>query len=444
MNRNLTALAVRNIASRRTRSWLTILGVLIGVTAVVALISIGTGVQKAVLQQFEAIGYDVLLIVPQTGWSGAIGATAGRMGGQFDPTQLRVRPTAMSTATHIDPELLVEQVPTLTEAGNLTTQIVSVESEAAGGYLRVTSPSASFLEAFAAVLGGFTVEQGRGFADPSAREVVVGARSAERLEVSVGDELIVDRGRYTVVGILAPAPESLEDSPLETLEVAQSTGDVGDVAPLLLRGLSNTDDTLFVLEEQALSFQSGSEAFSTTVTRVETGASVTDAKASIVAALEQQGIVGTPISVEEIADSIQGTLGMVETVLASIAAVALVVGGVGLMNTMYTSVLERTREIGVLKAIGARDGQVLWLFLIDSGLMGLIGGVLGLVTGCLFSILGTRLLGPVLGVPSFAPIFTASLVLGVLFASFALGSLAGVLPAWRAARQNPVEALGSE
>jgi putative ABC transport system permease protein len=135
---------------------------------------------------------------------------------------------------------------------------------------------------------------------------------------------------------------------------------------------------------------------------------------------------------------------MIETVLASIAAVALIVGGVGLMNTMYTSVLERTREIGILKAVGARDGQVMGLFLVDSGLMGLIGGVLGLVLGGVLSVFGTRLLGPALGVGSFQPVFGATLILGVLVASFVIGSLSGAWPAWRASRLNPVEALAAE
>ena len=153
---------------------------------------------------------------------------------------------------------------------------------------------------------------------------------------------------------------------------------------------------------------------------------------------------GTPVSVQQIAGSTQGTLSMIATVPASIAAVALIVGGVGLMNTMYTSVLERTREIGILKAVGATDGQVMTLFLIDSGLMGLIGGSLGLIVGAVLSLFGTRLLGPALGVGSFQPVFHASLIIGVLAASFVIGALSGAWPVWRAARLNPVEALAAE
>ncbi|UCF10588.1 MAG: ABC transporter permease, partial [Candidatus Bipolaricaulota bacterium] len=412
---------------------------------VVALISIGTGVQQAVLQQFEDIGYDVVLVVPRSGFAAfdpSRTAGFGRTGGQFDPSQIMSRMSASSSSSGVDTDRLLEQVPQLEEAGNLTTRILAVESDAVGGFLRVTSPSASFLEAFSPILGGFVLEQGTGLEDANAREVVIGSRSAESLEVTVGDTVVIGNARFEVVGILAPAAESSQDNPLDALGASQ--GGAGDAASLLLRGLSNTDDTLFVLEEQASRLGEGSDSYSTTVTRVRTGASVTEAQRAIEAALEEQGTSGTAVSVEEIADSIQGTLGMVETVLASIAAVALIVGAVGLMNTMYTAVLERTREIGVLKAVGARDGQVLLLFVIDSGLMGLIGGVLGLGVGTLFSVFGTRLLGPVLGVAGFAPVFTATLVFGVLLLSFLLGGLAGVWPAWRASRLDPVEALSSE
>ena len=446
MSRNLLRLALKNIASRRTRSWLTILGVLIGVTAVVALISIGSGVQKAVVAQFEDIGYDVVLIVPRSGVAGFVGAAASmRAPGQFDPSQIMRRTTvAAGSSSGIDSALLLQQVPALLEAGNLTTRILPVESEAVGGFLRVTSPSASFLEAFSAILGGFVIEDGVGLSDPTSNEVVVGARSAQSLEVVVGDTILVGGERFAVVGVLATAGESTQENPLGALEATQASGDAGDVASLLLRGLSNTDDTLFVLEERAAGMSSNTGQFSTTVARVDIGASVSEAQAAIETALLEQGTPATAISVEEMADSIQGTLGMVEAVLASIAAVALIVGAVGLMNTMYTAVLERTREIGVLKAIGARDGQVLGLFVVDSGLMGLIGGALGVGAGSLFSLFGTDLVGSVLGVTRFAPVFSIPLILGTLAASFALGSLAGVWPAWRAARLHPVEALASE
>ena len=491
MKLNLFRLALKNIGSRRTRSWLTILGVLVGVTAVVALLSIGTGVQEAVLQQFEDIGYDIILVAPAN-VAGAARAAAGgylpgsgsgRSGGGIPPTQPSMQPDIESTTpgtfspdnlgatspesetsnqqaakfeealSHLsspglDTVLLLSQVPQLIEAGTLGTQIQPVNTSTTSGFLRVSTPSLDFLEAFSSVLGGFKVDSGSFFTNTTENQVIVGARSAETLRLGVGDSISIANIPFTVIGILASNSqdadsENEDDAVLSGQSLSQSLG-TGGSAELVLRGLTNTDDSLFVLNERATDILAGRARTSVTITRVESGASISAAKDAINVAIGQQEASGTAISIQEVADEIQGTLSLIETVLASIAAVALIVGAVGLMNTMYTAVLERTREIGILKSVGARDEQVMILFLIDSGLMGLIGGILGLILGSIMSILGTRLLGPSLGVGSFSPIIDGWLISGVLVFSFVLGALSGVWPAWRASRLNPVEALAAE
>jgi len=487
MPTNLLRLALKNIASRRTRSWLTILGVLVGVTAVVALLSIGTGVQEAVLQQFEDIGYDIILITPMGAGGRGVNAAggfapgAGRLGGAMagqpaatgestggtfspenlmgssesdeasstSPEEMAARIMDRMAASSLDADLLLTQVPQLIEAGTLGTQIHPVDAGTTSGFLRVSTPSLDFIESFPSVLGGFVMADGTGFTDASENQVVVGARSAELLKLHVGDSLTISDVPFTVVGILEAGEEASDAVDPETggalsgQGLAQNLGATGST-DLVLRGLTNTDDSLFVLYERASEVLAGRTMLSVTITRVEPGASMSETVDAINVAIGQQEATGTPISIQEVADEIQGTLGLIETVLASIAAVALVVGGVGLMNTMYTAVLERTREIGILKSVGARDGQVMTLFLIDSGLMGLIGGVLGLILGSVLSLFGTRLLGPSLGVGSFAPVIDAWLIGSVLAFSFVLGALSGAWPAWRASRLNPVDALAVE
>jgi putative ABC transport system permease protein len=485
MKLNLLRLALKNIRSRRTRSWLTILGVLVGVTAVVALLSIGSGVQEAVLQQFEDIGYDIILITSMGGGMGERGAEGGFMTGAamgegfgaqdnatrnttsgtvgtFSPENLGSDSTdepaeemtfpfsgmdQRAATASLDTELLLTQVPQLLEAGTLGTQIQPVVAGTTSGFLRVSTPSLDFLEAFPSVLGGFEIADGTSFTSTSENQVIVGARSAELLDIHVGDEITIDELPFTVVGILTDSGEvsetsESEDSVLTGQGLTQNLG-TGST-DLVLSGLTNTDDSLFVLKERADEvFASGTET-SVTITRVAPGESISETMDAINVAIGLQDASGTPVSIQEVADEIQGTLSLIETVLASIAAVALIVGGVGLMNTMYTAVLERTREIGILKSVGARDGQVMTLFLIDSGLMGLIGGILGLILGSVLSLLGTRLLGPGLGVGSFSPVLGAGLIAGVLVFSFLLGALSGAWPAWRASRLNPVEALAAE
>jgi len=502
MTLHLIQLAVHNIRSRRTRSWLTILGVLIGVTAVVSLLSIGTGVEKAVLQEFKDIGYDIIVITPTGGTGraalgaagaqfmmegeappgmpdasssssartftpGQAGATTGSAassssgsttGRTFSPgligatSDASSSPSAQQTArsTAVDTDALLEAVPGLTQAGNLGTRIASVDTSSASGFLRVTTPSLGFLTSFPSILGGFKIASGTAFTSMTANEVVIGARSAESLGVVAGDTVRIDGADFVVVGVLesskSPSSEGTTGArrTAAARAVTSPVSGMGSGASLLTRGMTNTDDSLFILQERAAAVWVSQATTSFTIVRMATGVDVDTVMAGITTELTAQGARGTPVSVQQIAGSIQGTLGMIETVLASIAAVALIVGGVGLMNTMYTSVLERTREIGILKAVGARDGQVMALFLVDSGLMGLIGGVLGLGLGGVLSVLGTRILGPALGVGSFHPVFGASLILGVLAASFVIGALSGAWPAWRASRLNPVEALASE
>jgi len=351
-------------------------------------------------------------------------------------------------SSNLDTELLLTQVPQLIEAGTLGTQIQPIETETTSGFLRVSTPSLDFLEAFPSVLGGFQIESGSLFTNTTENQVIVGARSAELLDMAVGDSISINKIPFTVVGILASSEQVTEEEEgsedaLSGEGLAQNLG-TGGSANLVLNGLTNTDDSLFVLNERASDVLTSRTMSAVTITRVESGASITETKDAINVAIGAQEATGTPISIQEVADEIQGTLSLIETVLASIAAVALIVGGVGLMNTMYTAVLERTREIGILKSVGARNEQVLALFLVDSGLMGLIGGILGLILGSTLSMLGSRVLGPSLGVGSFTPIIDGWLVSGVLAFSFLLGSLSGVWPAWRASRLNPVDALAAE
>ena len=137
-------------------------------------------------------------------------------------------------------------------------------------------------------------------------------------------------------------------------------------------------------------------------------------------------------------------LNIIQVVFVGIAAISLLVGGIGIMNTMFTAVLERTREIGVMKAIGARNSDVLGLFLIESGLLGLAGGVIGVILGAAISkgveFGANTAFGPGTIHASFPP----ALIIGALLFSFVIGAISGVLPARRASKLKPVEALRYE
>ena len=156
---------------------------------------------------------------------------------------------------------------------------------------------------------------------------------------------------------------------------------------------------------------------------------------------EEDFTVQTP---DQSLEGINTILSIINYIVIGIAALSLIVGGVGITNTMYTSVLERTKEIGVMKSIGAQNKDILMIFLIESGLLGLVGGIIGVILGfgigkliefIVASLLGTNLLRVS------APIY---LIIGCLAFAFLTGVIAGTIPAWRAAKTNVVDALRYE
>jgi putative ABC transport system permease protein len=180
-----------------------------------------------------------------------------------------------------------------------------------------------------------------------------------------------------------------------------------------------------------------------TLVRTEPGWDVDSVADRAETALKGQGSEIRAVTFNDISQAIGSVMSIVSAFLAGIAGISLLVGGVGVMNTMFTSVLERTKEIGVMKAVGAKNSHVRSIFLIESGLMGLVGGVVGTLLGlgvsALASIFVSKLFG--LGVIIVA---SPAVIAATLFGSFALGALAGLWPAWRASRLPVVEALRYE
>ncbi|MFH0868593.1 MAG: ABC transporter permease, partial [archaeon] len=146
---------------------------------------------------------------------------------------------------------------------------------------------------------------------------------------------------------------------------------------------------------------------------------------------------------EQLAQTMGNILGIVQTILVGIASIALLVGSIGIMNTMYTSVMERTKEIGVMKAIGAKNRDVMLIFLIESGLLGLIGGIFGVLAG-LGMAKGAELYAQYAGYGMVRAAVTPELIVLGLSFSFAIGAISGFMPARKASKLKPVDALRYE
>lgn len=401
-------LSWHSIRNRSLRSWLTILGVVIGVTAIVTLISIGQGIQDSILKEFDKIGYNTVTVLP----------------GNFDTGRGGFGNASADTSSYLNKSVIeeVEGVKTSAAIRSEDLQIVSEDLEGQA-FLRVTGMSPAVFSDFDGYFDGFPISEGERFSFESEdNEVVIGGEIARELGVSAGDTVKIEGEEFTVSGILG----SEEDG---------SDGQFNFYGDL--------DNGLFIPLSSLETLYGGEGDASLILAEVYEDVEVSEVADEIERAYSADGTASTTITTEEISNRVNSALGTIQIALAGIAAISLLVGGIGVMNTMYTAVLERTREIGVMKAVGAKNGQILGLFLTESGLLGLVGGTIGTLVGVGLSLLAGRFISQALAAP-FMPSFGPGLLIGAIAFSFILGSISGVLPARQASKLQPVEALRYE
>ncbi len=383
-------IAVRGLLHRKKRSWLTIIGILIGITSVVALVSLGTSMQLAVRRSFEELGYDVMMILP------------GELGGGFGG------PASLGASFEIDADALSE-VEGVGEIGLMSYESLYVRAGENEGFLDTLGVSEN-------IFSFFKVEMvaGRGFSPGERGAVVLGVEVAKELNLDVGDTLEIEDRPFAVVGIYSADSRLDEDAILIPLPDMQA--------------LLGTQGVSMVFVRAAPGYEVGKVA-----TRLEEFL------------YESRGRRDLSVqTMEEVHEVVQRALGILGAFLGGIAGIALLVGGIGVMNTMYTAVLERTREIGVMKAVGARNSQIMLVFLLESGLMGLVGGAMGTGIGALLNFAAVTAAKAVLGARVLEYGISWWLVLGALGFSFLVGAFAGLLPARSAAKLDPVRALRYE
>lgn len=400
-------LSWQSIRNRRLRSWLTILGIVIGVTAIVALISIGQGVQDSILREFEMLGYNTITVFP----------------GNFNTRRGGFGNVSGGSKKYLDPAVL-RKMKAIEKQAEIRTETGLVNSEALQGqaFLRVTGISQSVVEDFDGYFNGFPLAEGELFSFEGEEKVVVlGKGVAKDLGASVGGTIQIEGGDFTVEGIFEGDEESDDGFNF-----------YGDL-----------DSGLFVPFATMNELYGGGEKASLILAEAVEDVPVSRIADLIEDRYSEAGTAATTITTEEISKRVDNALGTIQIALAGIAAISLLVGGIGVMNTMYTAVLERTREIGVMKAVGAKNSHVLNLFLIESGLLGLIGGIIGTLLGVGLSLVAGHFIDRALQVP-FVPSFRPTLIIGAIAFSFLVGALSGALPARQAANLQPVEALRYE
>ena len=396
-------LAFNNLTRRKLRSWLTMIGIFIGIAAVVALISLGQGLQDYIGEEFEKLGSDKIII--QTKGMGPPG-TAG--------------PSLILTTDDLE---TIQNVKGVKWAiGFLIKQgVAKYKGEAGIGFAIGSDPSD--LELMEEIQS-FNVFEGRDLKDGDKYKVVVGYNHVYgdiwEKSMQIGSTIEIEGHEFKVIGILDKIGNPIDDSSLYmTKEILREILDVEDEESQIMAKTAKGFDPSDVakdIERKLRKFRNEKEDQETF--SVQTS--------------------------EQMLETFQGIFGVVQAVLVGIAAISLLVGGVGIMNTMYTAVLERTKEIGTMKAVGARNRDIRYLFLIESGLLGLVGGAIGILIGVGLG-KGTEYIATIaLGTPLLQASFPWYLIAGALVFSFAIGSLSGILPAMQAAKLRPADALRYE
>lgn len=396
-------LAVGNLKHRGLRSWLTLLGILIGITAVVALVMLGDGLRMAVNGQFGVSATEVISV------------QAGGLNAYGPPGSGVVNPLTVEDIKDIEK---IDSVKSVLRR-NLPPGQLEFNDRVIFGYA-INVPSGDG-RVFAYEALEIEPEVGRLLKDSDTNYIMLGNNFLTDnvglgKPVRVGNKIAINGEDFEVIGITKKKGSFIFDNIVymneEPLKDLMGYGDTVDIIVVRVKDKSLMEETKLEIEKvlrRTRNVKEGEEDFEVT----------------------------TP---EAMLSTVNNILGGIQAFILVIASVSIIVGAVGIVNTMTTSVLERRKEIGIMKAIGAKNSQVFLQFFIESGLLGLIGGLIGILLGGLIGFAGISGLNQFLGseaVPNMNFLFLGS----VLFGSFIIGAMAGIAPALQAAHQDPVEAL---
>nr|MCK4929676.1 ABC transporter permease [Nanoarchaeota archaeon] len=401
--------AFNMVIHSKLRSWLTIIGIVIGVGAVIAIVSLGEGMQQTMTSQLGQLGGDLLTV------------TAGYSRGQGFGGHFRGGGGSSSQAT--EEEIVVDRFDVQVLKGIPDIELIDVNIR---GNVDVTflgkTGSVSLTGVDQKIWSQITtldIEEGRMLDSADQNVVVIGARLASSYfdqPLGINKMITIEGNAFRVVGIL----ESESTSIYMPIQMAYQVLDdkengVYDSIIVKIKDEDNLDAVIEKIESKLM--------LSRHVTEKDRDFTVSSNK-------QQQ----------EARAEMMASMNMF---LIAIAAVSLIVGAVGIANTMFTSVLEKTKQIGIMKAIGARNKDILLIFLFNAGLIGLVGGILGIFLGALLSGSLPALMGQTF-LTRGGTIVSMNSVIMAITVSILVGMIAGAVPAYKGSRLKPVDALRYE
>jgi putative ABC transport system permease protein len=401
--------SLESLTGHKLRSFLTMLGVVIGVGAVIALVAVGQGAQAQVVSQFASLGSNMLTVQSGSEAQFSRGGLRQRVRALDSSDVDAIKGLATSVAL-VSPEYASNNATVTYQGKTTATGITGVTAE----YAPVRS--------WAVSLGRFvTADDDANMASVA----VLGQKTVETLFGSatanpIGETIRINRQSYEVIGVLKAKGQSGPNNQDAVVMIPLKT------AQLKLGGAGTTSLRTIALQVRSAGEMDLAQAQVTAILRslhgIQSGAN------DDFTVRNQSDIVAT----------VEQTTSTFTTLLGSIAAISLLVGGIGIMNIMLVSVTERTREIGVRKAVGAKRGDILVQFLVEATVLSVLGGVIGVAAG----VGGAQLISPLLGTSK--ALVTAQSVIMALAVSLGIGIFFGFYPANRAAGLNPIDALRYE
>lgn len=393
-------LSIKSLYRNKTRSLLTMLGIIIGVSAVILLVSIGQGLQQYITTSFQSLGSNVIAVLP------------GKIGGSGGFSVSSAPNLSGSKLTLKDVQDIARLGGPVETAGGGIESPSSISYQGKSEYTTIAGVDAEYMK-----IRNLTVSQGRGISDADFRlsrnVAVIGSGIVTKLFAggqAIGNKITVGGQKFEVVGILNPIGSGgfgIDTNSYVAIPItsAQRLFGINSVQAIAAKARDKESIPLAIsVINKLLSRRLKSDDFSV---------------------IEQASLLQT----------INQVLGVVTLALGGIAAISLVVGGVGIMNIMLVSVTERTREIGLRKAVGAKPSDILVQFLVESVVLSLGGGIIGVSIGALGSWGMSKFIETSVSLWSVLLAFGVSAAVGIIF---------GVAPAARAARLDPIEALKYE
>lgn len=404
MIKDYSVIALKNLKKRGIRSILTLMGIIIGIATVVSLISLGDGLQSAILSQFGISSTEVITV--QAGGISAVGPPGTAVANPLVNSDVaaieRISYVETAIARHIETvKLEFNDRLVIGTAGDL--------------------PSGEKRKVIYEILEIETLE-GKLLGDGDSNRVVLGnnfkfkEKNGFEKEIDAGDKIKVNGQTYQVKGILEKKGSFIFDNIIllneKDLEKITDYGETVDLISVKVRDKQDIEPAKKEIEDLLRRRRDVSKG-------------------------EEDFEVSTP---DAALQSVNQILTGVQIFVVMIASISILVGSIGIVNTMTTSVLERVKEIGIMKAIGAKNRDIFYQFFIEAGLLGLFGGIIGIILGTGIGYFGTKAINSFLGAET-SPGINLILIFGTLIGSFVLGSLSGIVPAWRASKQKPIEAL---